>query len=311
MNSAAPKYISATEIAKVTDLKALVNEIRLAYSRKIEAEVPKRSLILKNNPFSAFLTMPAYSEQHGIFIAKIGAVVPSLGTKSSVRSLIVAYSNEAEKAPMLFDGAEITNIKCAAVSALVTDICSHECARVLAIIGSGTQARAQIRAVSCVRKLTQIRVYSREPKNVENFIRENKDFAGQTQMIPYTSVQEAIAGADIISTATTSVEPLFATEDLRTKRLHINCMGAHTPYSSELPVDIVAEAKLIVEDLETAIAEAGEINRHAITLSELVRYDVRELKENKTIFRSTGHAFLDLLTVIHVMKGLGLQVSGL
>jgi len=305
MNNAVPKYISATEISKVADLKALVNEIRLAYSREIEAEVPKRSLILRNNPFSAFLTMPAYSEQYGIFITKIGAVVPRVGKKSSVRSLIVAYSNEAEKAAILFDGAEITNLKCAAVSALVTDICSHESAKILAIIGSGIQAKAQIRAVSCVRNLTQIRVYSREPKNVENFIRENKDCAGQAQLIPCTSVQEAIADADIISTATTSVEPLFSAEDLRTKRLHINCMGAHTPYSSELPIDTVAEAKLIVEDLETAIAEAGEINRYAITLPELVRYDVWELKENKTIFRSTGHVFLDLLTVMHVMKGLG------
>lgn len=308
MNNAVPKYISATEISKVSDLKALVNEIRLAYnSRKIEAKVPKRSLILRNNPFSAFLTMPAYNEQYGIFITKIGAVVPRADKKSSVRSLIVAYSNEAEEAAILFDGAEITNLKCAAVSALVTDICSHESAKVHAIIGSGIQAKTQIRAVSCVRNLTQIRIYSREPKNVENFIRESKAFAKQVNMVSCASIQEAIAGADIISTATTSVEPLFATKDLQTRRLHINCMGAHTPYSSELPVGIVAEAKLIVEDLETAIAEAGEINRYAITLPELVCYDVRELKENKTIFRSTGHASLDLLTVIHVMKGLGLQ----
>jgi ornithine cyclodeaminase/alanine dehydrogenase-like protein (mu-crystallin family) len=305
MSSKIPRYISAKEVNKASDLKSLIDEIRFAYFKQIEAEVPKRSLILRETPFSAFLTMSAYSEFHGLFITKIGAVVPSEALKSSVRALIVVYPIEANKPVILIDGTEITNLKCAAISALATDICAVEQANVLALIGSGTQARAQIRGVSSVRNLAQIRVYSRDPKNVENFIKQNQKIDEYTQIIACDSIKMALEGSDIISTATTSIDPLFSYQDLSAHHIHINCMGAHTRSSSELPIDIITNAKLIVEDVETAIAEAGDINKHAITLSELVHYDARRLKENITVFRSTGHAFLDLLTVVHVMKRLG------
>lgn len=305
-----PRYISANEIITASDLRVLAHEIRLAYFnfKQLESEIPKRSLILKDSPFSAFVAMPAYSENYGIFLTKIGTVVPSF-QGPSVRALIVVYSTKTNQPAILFDGIEITNLKCAAVTGFTTDICAGEHAKVLTLIGSGVQARNQLLGVSSVRTLKQIRVYSRDSKNIEKFISQNKAITKDAQFISCGSIKEALAGAEIISTATTSIDPLLFSEDLSSHNIHINCMGAHTPHSSELSPEIIMNAQLIVEDLNMAIAEAGSMHKDAMTLSDLVHYDACALKRGTTIFRSTGHAFLDLLTVVHVMKRLGLSVD--
>src|SRR6185437_15718472 len=98
----------------------------------------------------------------------------------------------------------ITQYKCAAITALVTDRCALPHANVLAIIGSGVQARAQLRVVNAVRILKQIRIYSRHNDNVIKFIRDNAHLCGQAEMIACSSAEDAVETADIISTATTS-----------------------------------------------------------------------------------------------------------
>lgn len=305
MSNNSYQYVSATKINKVSDLKALAEEIRSAYLKKIDTEIPMRSLILKDNPFSAFVSMPAYSTSHGLFITKIGAVVPN--ETSSVRAHIVAYPIEPSRSAILLDGLEITKLKCAAVSALITDKCAREEANILTIIGSGVQAREQINGISSVRDLSQIRVYSRNPTNVINFIRKNKKIVGKAKLVACDSIRNALKDTDIIATTTTSADPLFSYQDLPAHPVHINCMGAHTPHSGELSLDIITQSKLIVEDKEMAIAEAGQTNKNSINLAEFFCDDTTSFKEKLTVFRSTGHAFLDLLTVAHVINRLKLH----
>ena len=72
MSLKSPLYISEKDIMKASNLKILIDDIRAAYFKPMDAEVPKRSLILRDDPFLAFVTMPAYSDAHGLFITKIG-----------------------------------------------------------------------------------------------------------------------------------------------------------------------------------------------------------------------------------------------
>ena len=81
-------------------------------------------------------------------------------------------------------------------------------------------------------------------------------------------------------------------------------MGNHTPPSRELPIRILQQSLLIVEDIPTAILEAGEIHRDAITIEKLVKQTPSKLQQQRTVFASTGHAFLDLITVGYVLAAL-------
>jgi ornithine cyclodeaminase len=86
--------------------------------------------------------------------------------------------------------------------------------------------------------------------------------------------------------------------------VHINCMGGHTVESREVPLELLRASTLIVEDLPTAIAEAGEVHANAITLGQLVQGDSGPLRAVRTIFSSTGHAFLDVITTAHLLREL-------
>lgn len=310
LQEAGLRYVTQQEVARVSDLRTFVAELRAAYAEPQDLETPPRSLILREDPFRAFVAMPIYSGKHQLFITKVGAVVPqALSQHPSVHALVVVFSAQTGAPLAILDGMAITNLKCAAVSALVTDICAHEQAEVLAIIGSGVQAREQLRGVGAVRNLGEVRVYSRNPNNVREFIRRNEALAGGARWVACNSADEAVAPADIVSTTTTSTAPVVSSAALRRERLHINCMGAHTPRSRELPVDVLETSRLIVEDVEMAVAEAGEVHRHATPLARLVHLDASELREVRTAFCSTGHAFLDLLASMHVLERSGLRAE--
>lgn len=308
--TSAPPYISGEAIDRCADTVALARRLRAAYIEGVRGvEVPQRTSILRADPFAAFDTMPACAEQYGLFIAKIGTVVPrSEPGRQSVHAVVVAFSTRTGELLAILDGTAITNLKCAAVTALVTDLCAPPEGRVLAVIGSGVQARTQLRGVGAVRRLEQIRVYSRDRGRVLDFIRTSAHLCGGAEFVACPSAGEAVLGADIVSTATTSTEPVVPAEALERKSLHINCMGNHTPESRELPRKVLQRGSLlVVEDLATAVQEAGEVHRDALTLERLVRCDPSALQRQRTVFASTGHAFLDLVTVAYLLATPGVQ----
>lgn len=307
MSEQLPLYVSQQTINECANLNDLIQDIRNAYLNSTNSTIPQRTLIINKKPFSAFVAMPGYSNEEGIFITKVGAVTPKTGSVPSVRSLVVAYSKEANQPAILLDGQAITNLKCRAISALVTACCTPEDADVLAIIGSGTQAQQQLIGISSVRNLREIRIYSRSLEHVASFIQENQSHVPTTHLVMCSSIEDAFQNATIIVTTTTSITPLFSDDIVPKNAVHINCMGAHTPDGGELPEALINRAHLIVEDVDMAVSEAGPMHQEAISIEQLIQSDLTALKQQITVFRSTGHALLDLITVIHVMKRLNIQ----
>jgi ornithine cyclodeaminase/alanine dehydrogenase-like protein (mu-crystallin family) len=95
------------------------------------------------------------------------------------------------------------------------------------------------------------------------------------------------------------VTPLPISADLPA-HVHVNCMGAHTVESRELPADLLATSVVIVEDVGTAIAEAGMSHAGAIELAALTAPGTTDLAHRRTVFASTGCAYLDLITCAHL-----------
>lgn len=253
-----------------------------------------------------FISMPAVSPDYGLYINKTATIVPNSTPGrggATVTSVVSMFSTVSGELLGVLDGAAVTNLKCAAVTALVTDRCAVQARSVVGIIGSGVQARQQYRGISAVREIDEVRIYSRNRGNATAFARYLRQAAANgVSVVVCDSVAEASRGVDILATATTSSDPLPISSQLP-EHVHINCMGAHTADSRELDADLLRASVLIVEDRATAIAEAGELHRAAIELDALDSPEAAGLPGRRTIFSSTGCASLDLVTCAHLNAG--------
>ncbi|MFC7813298.1 ornithine cyclodeaminase family protein [Streptomyces sp. NPDC057367] len=267
--------------------------------------VPPRETI-EDGTGAKFISMPAVSPDHDLYINKVATIVaPDVaGRGATVTARVPAFSVSTGRHLGTLDGETVTNAKCAAVTALVTDRCAVRDSRVLGIIGSGVQARQQFLGVSAVRDLCEVRVFSRDARRAAPFARDIATMASvagsAVDVVVCDSAEEASRGVDILSTATTSTAPLPISSDLPAN-IHINCMGAHTAESRELPAELLRTSVVIVEDLATAIAEAGESHAAAAELDVLTGPGSAGFAQRRTVFASTGCAYLDLITCAHVI----------
>jgi ornithine cyclodeaminase/alanine dehydrogenase-like protein (mu-crystallin family) len=240
--------------------------------------------------------MPGYFPRQDLFVVKVAAFVPrgASGQHASVNAVVLAFDGRDGEPVAAIDGAALTRLKCAAVSAHVTDLCAIEQPVKLGIIGCGAQAREQFRAVRAVRSLREVRVYSRTRATADAWVRElSADLTRDIPTFVADNVVQACEGADVIATATTSTEPLFQDGAVVVvPHVHINCMGAHTEHSRELPAGLLRSSTLVVEDRETAVREAGDAHAGALELRHLQDQRVR-LRRTRTIFSSTGHISVD------------------
>ncbi|MFE9369169.1 ornithine cyclodeaminase family protein [Streptomyces sp. NPDC006711] len=259
--------------------------------------VPLREVV-EDGHGTRFLSMPAVSADLGLCVNKTATITDGPGP--TVTSVVPVFSTATGDLLDVLDGALVTDLKCAAVTALVTDCCAAPDATSLAIIGSGVQAWQQYLGVSAVRPITDVRIHSRTAAHADVLCARVRRADPSARVRVCASAREATEGADVISTATTSVRPLPIAARLA-PHVHINCMGAHTTDSREVSRTLMERAALVVEDIEIAVAEAGEIHRGAIDLESLVSGDHTGLPGRTTVFSSTGHASLDLITCAHLV----------
>lgn len=289
----------------------LASEIERALLQGLygRTHAPIRTTLPLANDSSSFLSMPAVSAELGLCINKTATVVHRTegDPRPTVHAVVTAFSTESGELLGTLDGNEVTRLKCAAVSALVTHRCTPEGADVLAIAGAGVQARQQALAVCAVRPIREVRLWARRRDRAEAFAGDLRHLLGDgVRVRVFATPEEAARRADVVSTATSSNVPLARFSDVL-PTAHFNCMGGHTLVSREVPHELLQTSTLIVEDVATAVAEAGAVHAHALSLAELVNRDDRRHRTERTVFSSTGHAFLDLVTVAHL---LGVRRSG-
>ena len=213
----------------------------------------------------------------------------------------------------LIEADHLGRIRTGAASAVASRALAREDAAVMLLIGSGAQARTQARALACVRRLEEILVWSRTPDHRRRFAALLRDEDG----LPARAVDdpaEACRRADIVTTITTSREPVVRTEWLP-PGVHINACGSN--YLSRIEIDprIFARAECVcVDHREQALAECGELA--AAVRDGLVRpEDLRELPEvlagkapgrispeGVTLFESQGLGVWDVAVAEEVVR---------
>ncbi|HVX31179.1 MAG TPA: NAD(P)-binding domain-containing protein [Nitrolancea sp.] len=233
--------------------------------------------------------MPAYT---GTALgAKLVTFYPQNQGVPTHHATILLFKPETGEPLVSMDGRLITEARTAAVSAVATKYLARRDASVLAIIGSGVQARSHLEALRLVRDFRDVRVWS--PRNAAAFAREHGVRAT-------TSAEEAARGADVIVTATTSRTPVVSGEWL-SPGAHINAVGAPRPDWRELDDEALRRARIYVDSGDAAMTEAGDVIAAGAFFAELGAVVAgaqpgRTSAGEITLFKSLGLAVEDVAT---------------
>jgi thiomorpholine-carboxylate dehydrogenase len=233
--------------------------------------------------------MPAYT---GTALGtKLVAFYPENVGVPTHHATILLFEPETGEPLATMDGTLITEVRTAAVSAVATKHLAKPDASVLAMIGSGVQARSHLEALRLVRDFEEVRVWS--PRRAEEFAREHGVDAA-------ASAEEAVQGADVVVTATTSPTPVLDGEWL-TPGVHINAVGAPRPDWRELDDGVLARARLYVDSHEAAREESGDVIAAGEIFAEVGDVAAgtkpgRRTPEEITLFKSLGLAVEDVTT---------------
>lgn len=206
-----------------------------------------------------FYAPPAAETDSGALGLKLVSVFGSNAGRGLplIHSIVMAVDARSGALLALIEGGSLTAIRTGAASGAATDVLARPDASVVAIFGSGVQARRQLEAVCTVRPIERAYVYSL--MGAEAFAAE---MSGRgpipEEIIIAASPREALAAADVVCAATTTRTPVFDGNDVR-PGTHINGIGSFTPEMQEIDALTVRRASVFVDSVEAALAEAGDL----------------------------------------------------
>jgi len=248
---------------------------------------PLRTIVPVTDHAGFFGVMPAYG---GALGAKLVTFFPDNRGIPTHHAMIVLFRPETGEPLVTMDGRLITQMRTAAVSAVATDLLAPREMKVLAILGSGVQARSHLEALRVVRQFSEVRVWS--PRHAGEFAKEHDLRAS-------ASAKEAVRGADVVVVATSATTPILKGEWL-SPGMHLNAVGATRPNWRELDDDCVVRAKLFVESREAASKESGDVIAAGKIFAELGEVIAgarpgRESADEITLYKSVGVAVEDVV----------------
>lgn len=225
--------------------------------------------------------------------------------KSRVQGLYLLMDADSTTPRVLIDGNELTSIRAASVSMLVADIVLGRDPQRLLMFGYGAQARSHTLALKELRPTMEtIIVHGRRPERAEMFAANASEHGWFARTGTAVDPRDAAATSDVIVTATGASEPLFDSDDVRPGTLVI-AVGSHNHDQREIDSKLIARSNVIVEDVATAMREAGDIvlaaKEGAITEDQLIPlrdliHGTRQLDRSKpTIFKTVGMSWQDLV----------------
>lgn len=305
--------LSGADVARCLPMDAAVDAMRTAFTALAHGRVvqPVRSQINPPGTTGISLVMPAWMQDDastGHTSVKVVSVYPDNAARGEpvIHGLVLLVDASTGKVLAGMDGGALTAIRTGAVAGLATDLLAPAGAGRLAVLGAGVQARTQAEAVSEVRRLERINVYSPTAANVARMIDDLRDrLPDGIEYQAASSAREALADSDIVCCATTSATPVFADRDLE-DGVHVNAVGVFQPDRREVPAATVTRAKVYVDDREAMMEEAGDLlipladgtitEEHVVgSLGDLLtgRCAGRASARDTTFFKSVGLAVQD------------------
>ena len=299
-------FLTEAEVRELLDLDALVDALAEAHRDLSagDASMPPRIAAMVQERQGLLGAMPAFLPSAGL-ACKLVTLFPQNADRHTHQAVIVVFDSENGSPLVFMDGRYITATRTAAGSALATRLLARDDARVLALVGTGVQARSHARALKGVRQFGEIRVAGRDTAKAEALAEELGAHAHAV-----SSYEEAIRGADVVAATTHSIEPVVRREWL-SPGVHINSVGLN-PAGREVDAQTVADALLVVESRDSALAPppagapelvgADSQDVHA-ELGELVAGTKpgRSSRDQITLYKSVGVAVQDVAAAALVL----------
>src|SRR5438067_10578631 len=298
MKSDGPLHLDEQKVRKHLQIEKLIPAMEKALIDFSAGKVtqPVRSVITVDPPGGFFGMMPALTPDGlGIKIVTFYATNAERGLPTHMATIFLVDPETG--APLaVMDGRLITEMRTAAVSAAATKLLASPDARVLAILGSGVQARSHVEALRFVRSFEEIRVWSPTFEHAKQFANE----VGATAM----SAEETVRDADVIVTVTSSKTPVLKGAWLK-PGCHVNAIGACRPDWRELDDQAMGNV-IFVDSREGAMKESGDVilsgaQIHA-ELGEALAGKVPTRADETTIFKSLGMAVEDIAAAMLVYR---------
>jgi ornithine cyclodeaminase len=320
----------------------------LAGHARGETYMPLRSVMMPPGAAGFMGLMPGWSGGRdgaaATFALKAVCIIPGNPARGldAHQGLVTLFDGETGVPTAILDASAVTAVRTAAVTAVATGALASPGARTLAILGAGTQARAHLRALAGVRPFERVWVYAPTAAHARAVVDEalaereqagagepgrDGQSQGQPELVACTSAREALAGADVVVTATSSREPVLRREWLK-PGAHVNAVGASSVQSRELDTATVAASALFCDSRESLRNEAAEfalaITEGLIGGEDHVRAELGEVLAGTaqgrlaagelTLFRSLGLAVEDLAAAqcavsAATQQGIGTEVE--
>lgn len=255
------RFISNSELRSVLNYPACIEVIKQAMVEVSEGNV---DLPLRHGlklPKGMMGMMYGYLSRPECFGIKLVSLFPGNADAglSSHMGLLVLYEAVNGKPIAIMDGSIITAVRTAAASAVATAQLAGKDAKTLAIVGSGEQAEAHIRAIPCVRDISTIKIWGRNTDKVKKLVDKCRKFT-EADFVVADSVEDAVRLADIVCTVTSSPEPVLFGDWIE-KGTHLNVVGSSFPHTAEIDSTLVTKASYFVDYKASTLAQAGEYQR--------------------------------------------------
>ena len=226
-------------------------------------------------------------------------------TAGKMKFFFFLYSAQTMELVAMIEADALGQKRTGAASGLATRVLSRADSRQATLFGAGWQAESQILAIDSVRELKRVFIVNKRPERREAFIKKMQPQV-KAELAPAPSPEEAVRSSDIVTTITSSREPVLKGEWLQAGT-HINAAGGNMLLRREIDDDVVLRAnRLIVDSLEQTKIESGEFlgaietgRRHWEDFVEL-RDVVADMKLGRssptdiTLFKSGGIALEDV-----------------
>jgi ornithine cyclodeaminase/alanine dehydrogenase-like protein (mu-crystallin family) len=305
--------LSARDVHELLGYRECADVMRQALTDLARGQIqqPLRTVVRPRDAAGFMGLMPAYSpDGYGLKAICVTPGNPAIG-KDAHQGGVLLFAPDTGEPLALVNASAVTEIRTAAVSAVATGLLARPGAGDLAVIGTGVQGQAHAHALAATRPLTRIRLSGRDQARAREVAAE---LTAQLN-VPVTavgSVAEAVQGADIVVTATSSAQPVLRREWLAAGT-HVNAVGACLPQTREIDTATMAEAALFADSRESVRNEAGDYLLAAQEGAENpVRAELGELltgaasgradDDEITLFESLGLAAEDLAAAIYLYQ---------
>ena len=240
-------FLSRSDVEGLLDLEPLIDVLAdaMAGLSAGRASVPNRVGALVDDCDGLLAVMPAYDRASAALTAKLVTLFPHNASLPTHQAVIAAFDPATGEPIALIDGTYITAMRTAAGSALSARLLARSDASVLAILGTGVQARSHAQALPLVREFEELRVWGRNAERAGAF-------AEELGAVPCESPEAAVRGADIVCATTASREPVVLGEWLA-PGAHVTSVG-YDPDGRELDDAVITSSYVVVESRAATLA---------------------------------------------------------